>query len=64
MLQSAGQDPKVWKGLIKGTKWFQTYRGGVKKFLAALAQEHSSATLVVICIHVSLASRGLRTHHA
>ena len=50
-LKAIGND--MWKKMVKDTKWFQTYCGGVKKFLSALAQEHSGGMLVVICIHVS-----------
>ena len=46
-------DNPIWKSMIKDTKWFQTYCGGVKKFLSALAQEHEGIVLHVICIHVS-----------
>ena len=52
ILQKAGGDPAVWKGLIKGTKWFQTYKGGVKKGLMAIAQERPGVNLEIVCIDV------------
>jgi hypothetical protein len=50
-LKASGND--MWKKMVKDTKWFQTYCGGVKKFLSALAQDHSGGMLLVVCIHVS-----------
>ena len=51
MLQKGGADPSVWKDLIKEkTDWWNTYTGGVKKFLSGEAQHARGATLPVIRI--------------
>ena len=59
-LKAIGND--MWKKMVKDTKWFQTYCGGVKKFLSALAQDHSGGMLLVICIHVSSVIPSSRVH--
>ena len=48
-LKQIQPDNPTWKKIIKDTKWFQSYTGGVKKFLAAEAQGFDG-TQVILCI--------------
>ena len=50
LLRDGGSD--MWKGMITGTKWFQSYKGGVKKGLRAIAREQPGTTFEVVCINV------------
>eukprot|EP01048_Picozoa_sp_COSAG05_P002455 COSAG05_NODE_101_length_19100_cov_24.260144_8_plen_357_part_00 len=50
-LQKAGTGGGSWMTPIKGTKWFQTYKGGVKKALTMIQQERPGALLIVLCIN-------------
>ena len=50
ILKTAGGPVEVWKKLIKDTKWFQTYTGGVKKSLMMAAQTDPDANMIVLCI--------------